>query len=273
MTPLLVAGAPRSGTSWLQRLILAHPNCAGGQESHLLVLFDRLLAESRRKAAFARPHGPLGLITENRLLGLLRHVWAGSFKSILEEHPRATLLVEKTPDHIMHLELADRLLPDCRIVHLIRHPADVAASLVRASRKPWGRDWAPGSVEAATRRWVECVEAATEASRLGPGRFTTLRYEDLRSDPQPHLKAILDFAGIDSSPELVAKILEDDRSGDGAEIPLRGELGEGRLIEPADFGDGDPRPSLSGRDLRRCLEIAAPLMPGFGYDPTGHDRR
>ena len=273
MAPLLLAGAPRSGTSWLQRLILAHPRCIGGQESHLLVLFDELLAESRRKASFPRPHGPLGLLTEEELIGSLRHTWSTAFRSILSGHPEAALLVEKTPDHIRHLDLANRLLPHCRIVHLVRHPADVAASLIRASREPGGRDWAPGSAEAAPRRWVECTEAAIQSeATFGATRFKTLRYEDLRSDPERPLGALFAFAGLETAPELARDIVEDDRAGRGAAIPLHGELAPGPLIEPEHFGDGRPRPTLRGRDLRRCLAIAGPLMATFGYDPSGADR-
>ena len=273
LSPLIIAGAPRSGTSWLQKLILAHPQCTGGQESHLLVLFAGMLSECRRKAAFPRPHGPLGLVTEEEFIRSLRETWARVFEPILDDHPQATLLVEKTPDHILHLELADRLLPNCRVVHLVRHPAEVAASLVRASREPWGRGWAPGSIEAATRRWLECAEAGTKAAtRLGPGRFKTIRYEDLRADPRQQLQEILAFAGIESTPELAARIVENDLAGKGASIPLRGDLGNRPLIEPEHFGDGSPQPPLRGRDLRRCLAIAGPLMPAFGYDPSGSDR-
>ena len=30
-SPLLIVGAPRSGTTWLQRLLLGHPACVGGR--------------------------------------------------------------------------------------------------------------------------------------------------------------------------------------------------------------------------------------------------
>src|SRR5277367_1815524 len=37
--PVFVVGAPRSGTTWVQRILLAHPQICGGQESHFLAAF------------------------------------------------------------------------------------------------------------------------------------------------------------------------------------------------------------------------------------------
>ncbi len=272
-SPLLIVGAPRSGTTWLQRLLLGHPACVGGQESHLLVLFDAMLAEARRKAAFDRPHGPLAMTTETAMLDSLRRMWFEILEPTLASRPEATLMIEKTPDHALHLELADRLLPRCRVIHLVRHPADVAASLVRASTSPWGRDWAPSSIEAATRRWVECVEAAEAAApRFGPGRFMTLRYEDLRSEPARGLGEALEFAGLPTSSPDRDRIVEAERGGRGAAIKLRGEFGDRPLVEPEGFGDGSGHPRLGRRDLRKCLAIAGPLAARFGHDPKGADR-
>lgn len=272
-SPLLIVGAPRSGTTWLQRLLLGHPACVGGQESHLLVLFDAMLTEARRKAEFDRPHGPLTMTTETAMLDSLRRMWFEILAPTVESRPDAGLLVEKTPDHALHLELADRLLPRCRVIHLVRHPADVAASLVRASASSWGRGWAPGSVEAASRRWVECVEAAESAAqRFGTTRFMTMRYEDLRSDPARMLGEALEFTGLTTPDAECDRIVEAERLGRGAAITLRGEFGDRPLVEPEGFGDGSGHPALGRRDLRRCLAIAGSLASRFGHDSKGADR-
>lgn len=273
VSPLLIVGAPRSGTTWLQRLLLGHPACVGGQESHLLTLFDGMMTEARRKAEFERPHGPFTLATEKTMLDALRRVWIEILRPTLESRPEATQLVEKTPDHALHLDLADRLLPRCRVIHLVRHPADVAASLVRASARSWGRGWAPGSVEAASRRWVECVEAAESAApRFGATRFMTMRYEDLRSDPARLLGDALEFAGLSTPATECDRIVTAEGKGEGPPITLRGEFGDRSLVEPEGFGDGSGHPALGRRDLRRCLAIAGPLASRFGHDPKGGDR-
>src|SRR5687768_17973655 len=37
--PVFVIGSPRSGTTWVQRLLVAHPAVCGGQESHFFAAF------------------------------------------------------------------------------------------------------------------------------------------------------------------------------------------------------------------------------------------
>lgn len=270
LSPVLLVGAPRSGTTWFQRLLLAHPDCLGGQESHLLVTLDQVLAESRRKLGMDRPHGILTHVDEPSLLDLYRTIWVEVFRGVLSSATATTVLLEKTPDHCLHLELADQLLPESRVVHLIRHPAAVVASLLHASRMPWGRTWAPASVDAASRRWVECVEAAEAArDRFGPDRHLTVRYEDLRIDPKKILETTFDWIGVTIDGEGVRRILDEESAGRGAEIPMAGESTAPVLQEPDGFVPASRPAPLRGRELRRCLRIVGPTMERLGYPKDG----
>lgn len=40
LSPVLIVGSPRSGTSWLQRLLLEMPEICGGQESYFYAVFN-----------------------------------------------------------------------------------------------------------------------------------------------------------------------------------------------------------------------------------------
>ena len=39
--PVFIIGCQRSGTTWLQRLLISHPSLCGGQESHFFRPSDR----------------------------------------------------------------------------------------------------------------------------------------------------------------------------------------------------------------------------------------
>ena len=52
---VFVVGAQRSGTTWLQRLLLEDPRCCGGQEAHFFATFGRVLHEFDHKASLPRP--------------------------------------------------------------------------------------------------------------------------------------------------------------------------------------------------------------------------
>ena len=43
LRPLFIVGAPRSGTTWVQRLLLSHPAIRGGQESNFFCAFGPVL--------------------------------------------------------------------------------------------------------------------------------------------------------------------------------------------------------------------------------------
>ena len=76
-----------------------------------------------------------------------------AIRSIIPNSPEASVLIEKTPDHAVHLDLADELMPGCRVIHVARgFDAAVVASLLRVSRTEWGKGWAPDSINAAAMR-------------------------------------------------------------------------------------------------------------------------
>ncbi|MFM1833056.1 MAG: hypothetical protein RLZZ461_1372 [Planctomycetota bacterium] len=263
LAPVLIVGAPRSGTTWLQRLLLHDAAVCGGQESHWLVHLDGIVREARRKLAMPRPHGVLCHLTEAGLLDVMRRTWIDVCTPIIESSPEATLFIEKTPDHACHLDLAIALLPGVRVVHVVRAAEDVAASLLAASRTDWGRDWAPRSAESAARRWVECVEAAERsAETLGADRFIRIRYESLLSDPAGTLGGLRRWLGLaDDRAETETAVATNTRdaiqTGRATVIPLLGDAAARRTVEPDGFvGDG-ARPGLGMLDRRRCRAIVA----------------
>ncbi len=273
--PLLIVGAPRSGTTWLQRTLLGHPGCCGGQESHFFASLAKVVDDFDRKAAMPRAHGLAAHVTRARLHELLREFWVEVMRATIEARPEATLLVEKTPDHATHLALVDAVLPECRVVHLVRDSRAVVASLLRAGREPWGRPWAPRSAEAAARRWLECVEGAeSAAARLGPQRFMRMHYESLRHRGAEVLPEILRFADLPHDPQLVHAMISgastDAVGRGGSSIALHGDL-EGRdASEPPGFARNsaaeDWRSTLGFREKRRVWRLTAEVMQRLGYD-------
>jgi hypothetical protein len=124
--------------------------------------------------------------TDRNVLGLLRMIYAQEAQSDDAAHS----FVKENHTHSFALTLLE-YFADCRFVHLVRDPRDVASSWVNAES-------IPGGVEKATQTWIE-DQTGTETIRrsLRPaGRLLRLRYEDLVSQPVPQLTALADFMGV-----------------------------------------------------------------------------
>ena len=281
MSPTLLVGAPRSGTTWLQRMLLAHPDCCGGQESHFLASFAKVRQDFDRKRDLPRPHGLAAYLTREELLEGLRAMWIRTFAETIAAKPSAKLLIEKTPDHAMHLDFAAELLPGCRVIHLVRDSRAVAASLIRASREPWGRDWAPRTSKAAAERWLECVEAAEQSGlSFGSSQFLRVHYEALHAAPSIELARVLAFLGVSASQGETARIVGaidgPDRGETVGVIALRGELRDRPAREPAGFaGEGRVdgwKGTLGWRGERQVWSITRTVMERLGYTRDGWSR-
>ncbi len=157
----------------------------------------------------------------------------------------------------------------------------MVASLVRASREPWGRDWAPRTPEAAAKRWLECVEAAERSgTALGAARFLRVRYEALHAAPSRELARVLGFLGLEAGDAEVARMIGASESIGSDEatgrLRLRGELRDRPSLEPAGFvGEGRIdgwKGTLGWAGERRVWSITKEAMERLGYTRDGWRR-
>jgi hypothetical protein len=179
----------KSGTSLLRAMIGQHPNIASGLETYWFDLpwplrepnehlqrlacfyefgFAEVFAMAQESA------GPTDFLT--RLLD--------SYAKRLGKSRWA----EKTPGNVRHMDRIFSAWPDAQIVHVIRDPKDVFASLLEA------RKW--DSVEEFTTRWCSFFGAVDDYLRVhGPasGRYLELRYETLVLDPIGTTKQLCEF--------------------------------------------------------------------------------
>jgi hypothetical protein len=285
---LFVVGAPRSGTTWLQRLLATHPGVRTGQESKLFTTYvsPQLAAWRREMQRKPRPGRPLtgrlhtGLscyFTEPEFLKVLRAYTADLVQPMVGGLRPHEWFLEKTPAHAQCLDDIRLVLPDARVVHLIRDGRDVVASLLAASRT-WGTTWAPNTARRAALTWVANVQNARRAAtHFRADRYCEIRYEALSSDTALVLRRVADFLEL----EWAQKDLEDAirinaadelRAGRGTDIPLGGEFRrEARVTEP----DGFVRRATVGawrRDLSPGQRLvvswfARGLLRELGYVP------
>lgn len=177
-------------------------------------------------------------------------------------------LVEKTPTHIRHLDLARTVVPGARFVIPVRDGRDVVASIARRT----------GSVEAGIKRWLRDT-AICLAEKDSPDVFV-YRHEDLVRDTENVLIGICEEAKVPFS-EAMLDYHREERlwfrqkevvkgSGVGEE---HGALRNWQVNQPIFDSSGRWKSELSGDDIEPLLGgPGLELMEAFGYLGSGVER-
>lgn len=208
LSPVFIVGAGRSGTTWLQRLLLELPEVMGGQESNFFYMFNQPFSAVEEKEADVRKVGLSGYWLENEFDEAMREIWQKTFMPMFIQRPNATVLLEKTPGNALYVDRIARFLPKARFIHLIRDSRAVTASLIAAG-KGWGSNWAPGSTKSAALEWWRMVTAVRKASVVNdPQRYIEVHYEDLHHDAVAELERVVSFIGLSLPPTALQAAVE-----------------------------------------------------------------
>jgi hypothetical protein len=164
MRPIFIVGCGHSGTTLLTAMLDSH---------------SRIMAYPDETSAFSRDDWPA---QAGRLLQLVRTARQRGI-------PR---ICEKTPNHVHRIGRILGLMPNARILFIVRDGRDVAHSILRRY----------GSLEAGAQRWMRDNRAGLRQAE-GQDRVHMLRYEDLVADPATTLAAVCAFIGEAYEPAML----------------------------------------------------------------------
>lgn len=280
--PLVIIGAPRSGTNMLRDALCALPGLATWPCDEI-------------NAIWKHGHLPSGVhddFTAAMATPKLCRFVAAHFER-LARRTGASVVVEKTCANSVRAGYVRAVLPDARFVFIHRHGADAVASAIKrwsspidldyTLRKvrfvPWSdvpmygwrflrirvgqmldtqrrmRVWGPmtekvaaaarqGDVAAAAAwQWRECVERSMDELPAGCAR---VRYEDFVRDPMVGVRELVRMLGLEGVPDRAVETAVDD---------VRADLG----------GQGLNRLETLGV-RERVAPIINPALSRLGYD-------
>lgn len=282
---VVLIGAPRSGTSWLQRTLGNHPDIVAPQELHFFHNYLGALADTwtrqtdhaERVVSFLERGSP----PPGRLIGLPTLLDAADFdeacrglydvvaQRVHRSKPSASIFLEKTPSTSLRTELINRLWPDAMFIHLIRDPQAVVRSLLAVSQ--WSQSWRIADARHAAAIWREHVTRAAAAREYGP-RYLEVRYEQLQRDGAAAIAEICDFLGIQDTTPSVIETPADDGEHWVLSSQYTQRLRDKRLLEPTGFNNegGTGRRELTPSEYWQMQRECGDVMRQFGYaaDPA-----
>jgi hypothetical protein len=266
---VFIVGAPRSGTTWLQAMIGAHPGICTSDELKLFNLFtgpwedswQLLLRLQQAEGGGAR--GLRAVWSDDEFYQFLTVFLHQVYTRVLATKPGAVVVLDKTPAYANHVEHIKRLIPQAKFIHLIRDGRDVAASL-RAASRGWARLWAPGKVESGARLWKSFLLGARQAKQFGEDCYLELRYEDLLQKGAPLLLEAFRFIGVAATAQQAEFIYHGhtfDKMKEGAGVKAFG-LPDGFFRRGQ---AGDWRRTFSARERYLFHKTAGDLLCQLGY--------
>lgn len=269
MKYVFIVGCPRSGTTWLQMLLAQHPAVATAQETHLFNGYVAgLQAAWERHRKTPRHIGLQAALNEEEFNALCADFAGQVLGRIARSSATASIVLEKTPDHVHHVPLILKLFPDAYFIHLVRDPRATVASLCAAGRS-WGRAWASRDPLENARLWVGNVSAGRGIASLTEHQVT-VKYEDLLGPAGWRvLRELFRRMGLEIDDDFCRNALKEcaiDRLRNKSDhLKSHAIVGS----DPAGFyrkGKADSwADELSPQDVRVVEYVAGNLMHEYGY--------
>ncbi|MBV8854161.1 MAG: sulfotransferase [Sinobacteraceae bacterium] len=180
MTPVLILGMPRSGTTLIEQIVSSHPEVSAGGELN----FWNERGAMWHRAGVAGCERPFVAKAARDYLGVLRGI-----------APRAPRVTDKMPFNFLRAGLIHLAFPQAVIIHCRRLAVDTALSIHQTHFHP-GLAFPTGGTELV--EYFRSYQRLTDHWRrvLPPGRFLEVDYEELTHAPEAQIRRIIAACGL-----------------------------------------------------------------------------
>ena len=216
--PIFIVGCERSGTTVIRLILHTHPNIAIPPQTKILKkLYKRRfifrdLSKKQNRSRIAE-YVLTNYDKKTKLVDLgvdpqsihqkiqssgnsIGAIGAIIFQEYAKKHHKLRW-GDKRPYYIKYLRQLLQLFPDAQIIHIVRDPRDVVASLLSM---PW---WKKDLISSIL-NWKEAIhKGSIMKKQLSSDQYFELRYEDFIDNPEQWVKQICRFLNEDYYPHML----------------------------------------------------------------------
>jgi Sulfotransferase family len=231
-------GSPRSGSTWVVRMLRTHPRIVAINEPMIGYYLSPFLAND---IGFRAEDLDLDTFTHRRARGddadhffaeQFSDAWLPGLRRLLNERfgahlarfaegpPDEKIILVKEPNGSQSADVIMRAQPRARLLFLLRDGRDVVDSALASNLVgSWGPGTVPHMRGVVEEERVECVSRfayqwlwQTEAVEIAfdehQGPKHMVRYEDLLTEPQRHVRELFEWLGLPLGENEVAALVE-----------------------------------------------------------------
>jgi tetratricopeptide (TPR) repeat protein len=189
-----LGGAPRSGTTLIERILGAHPEILVIDElqSFGKEVLNKILPPPQDRLLTLKSINDLNAATRAQFIGRY-------FKSLLRETPEdpgGKLLLDKHPARTAWLHVWLRIFPQSKVIIALRDPRDV---IISCYFQNFPKDLAIvsfSSLERTARFYSDCMDVWLRMRELGGFDWIETRYEDVVGNVETEGKRVMNFLGL-----------------------------------------------------------------------------
>ncbi len=187
--PIFVLGMPRSGTTLVETILASHPDVYGAGE-----LYDLLKVANQPKLGVKSEGFPIsmqGLTADD-----VKEMGERYLSGLMKYNRDAKRVTDKMPANYMAVGLIHLMLPEAKIVHVMRNPADICLS--NFTKNFHNSQLHSYDMVEMGRYYVSYAKLMEHWRKVLPaGSFYEVQYEQLVADAEVQSRSLVEFCGLE----------------------------------------------------------------------------
>jgi len=203
--PIFIVGLPRAGSTLLEQILASHSQVEGTSELQDIIGISRKLGEKSRKNPAGKYPENLSELTQEQV----RELGEGYLETTRIQRSDTPFFIDKMPNNFRHIGLIHLILPNAKIIDARRHPMGGCFSGYKQLFAN-GQTFTYG-LEDIGKYYRDYVRLMDHWDAVLPGRVHRVLYEEMVTDTDTQIRALLDYCGLDFE-EQCLRFYETDRA-------------------------------------------------------------